>query len=131
MFPPPNPTLLLGDHATPAEPEAVGSNVFRIGDTFFIGMYIPLCFVGESMKVQKMVSLDQKTARIASQMTNFSGWIRRMLLLRDQGSDKVAIYRRFTSLMAAVSAIEDEDIRLKCFERYEINQEQKRLGEFE
>ena len=54
-----------------------------------------------------------------------------MLLLRDQGSDKVAIYRRFTSLMAAVSAIEDEDIRLKCFDTYEMNQEQKRLGEFE
>ena len=83
------------------------------------------------MKVQKMVSLDQKTARIASQMTNFSGWIRRMLLLRDQGSDKVAIYRRLTSLMAAVSAIEDEEQRMEVFARFEENESQKRLGEFE
>ena len=83
------------------------------------------------MKVQKMVSLDQKTARIASQMANFSGWIRRMLLLRDQGSDKVAIYRRLTSLMAAVSAIEDEEQRMEVFARFEENESQKRLGEFE
>ena len=83
------------------------------------------------MKVQKMVSLDQKTARIAAQMTNFSGWIRRMLLLRDQGSDKVAIYRRLTSLMAAVSAIEDEEQRMEVFARFEENESQKRLGEFE
>jgi len=83
------------------------------------------------MKVQKMVSLDQRTAKIASRMTNFSGWIRRMLLLRDQGSDKVAIYRRLTSLMAAVSAIECEETRMEVFARFEENEKQKRLGEFE
>ncbi len=83
------------------------------------------------MKVQKMVSLDPQTAKIAGQMTNFSGWIRRMLKLKGDGMDKVALYRRYTSLMAAVSAIEDEDTRLKCFAQFEINQEQKRLGEFE
>ena len=80
---------------------------------------------------QKMITLDEETFRIAKKMSNFSGWVRRMLQLKNRGDDKVAIYRRFTSLMAAVSAIEDEEIRLKCFEHYEINQEQKRLGEFE
>jgi hypothetical protein len=28
------------------------------------------------MKIQKMISLDQETARLASQKTNFSDWVR-------------------------------------------------------
>tara|TARA_R110002020_G_scaffold197609_2_gene398714 strand:- start:284 stop:556 length:273 start_codon:yes stop_codon:yes gene_type:complete len=28
------------------------------------------------MKIQKMISLDQETARLASQKTNFSNWVR-------------------------------------------------------
>ena len=83
------------------------------------------------MKVQKMVSLDSKTAKIASQMNNFSGWIRRMLLLRDRGDDTVAIYRRYTALMSAVSSYEDEEAQMKIFAQFKLNKEQKRLGEFE
>jgi len=83
------------------------------------------------MKVQKMVSLDQKTAEIASQMSNFSGWIRRMLTLQDSGTDLVAIYRRLTSLHAAIATIEDEETRTAIYQNYEVNEKQKRLGEFE
>ena len=83
------------------------------------------------MKTQKMVSLCDETKGIAKNMNNFSGWVRRMLLLRQRGDDTVAVYRRFTALMAAVSAYEDEEVRTKIFEQFSINKEQKRLGEFE
>ena len=43
-------------------------------------MYIPKCFLEwherVQMKVQKMVSLDEKTAKIALRMSNFSQWVR-------------------------------------------------------
>ena len=31
------------------------------------------------MKIQKVISLDQETAKLASQKTNFSGWVRAQL----------------------------------------------------
>ena len=31
------------------------------------------------MKIQKMISLDQETARLASKKTNFSSWVRNAL----------------------------------------------------
>ena len=83
------------------------------------------------MKVQKTISLDPKTARFANSMNNFSGWVRRMLHLRERGDDTVAVYRRYTALMAAVSAYEDQEAQMKIFAQFKINQEQKRLGEFE
>jgi len=43
-------------------------------------MYIPECFLEwherVQMKVQKMVSLDEVTAKIAQRMSNFSQWVR-------------------------------------------------------
>lgn len=125
------PTLVLGDHTRPAEQAAVGSNVFRLLDCLFVDMYIPDWVIRVAMKIHKMVSLDQETARMASQMTNFSGWVRRMLHLRDRGDDTVAVYRNLTALMAAVSDHPDEEIQREIFEQYNINREQKRLGEFE
>ncbi len=83
------------------------------------------------MKMQKMVSLDPETAKIAKQIPNFSGWVRRMLKLKAAGTDQVALYRRFIAIMAAVNAVEDEDIRSSIFADFETNKKQKRLGEFE
>jgi len=83
------------------------------------------------MKVPKMVSLDPETHKIAIQMTNFSGWVRRMLKLSAAGTDQVALYRRFIAIMAAVDAVEDADIRSSIFADFETNKKQKRLGEFE
>lgn len=83
------------------------------------------------MKMQKMVSLDPETAKIAKQMTNFSGWVRRMLKLRASGTDQVALYRKFIAIMAAVDNVEDEEVRSSIFADFETNKKQKRLGEFE
>jgi len=83
------------------------------------------------MKVQKMVSLDPETAAYATQMTNFSGWVRRMLILRHHGDDAVDIYRRLTALMSAINTTADDETLLNIFKQFDINREQKRLGEFE
>lgn len=39
------------------------------------------------MKVQKMVSLDPATAKIANEMKNFSGWVRVMLMREYEHGD--------------------------------------------
>ena len=43
------------------------------------------------MKVQKIVSLDEHTAPIAQSIPNFSGWVRKMLKLHDNGIDLVEL----------------------------------------
>ena len=83
------------------------------------------------MKVQKIVSLTPETMRMSQEMPNFSGWVRRMLLLRDQGQDAVKIYRDLTSWVAAVNAIEDDEVRQAVYAQVQENKQQKRLGEFE
>jgi len=54
-------------------------------------MYIPLNrleWFGEiSMKVQKIVSLDEQTMAISQRMTNFSQWVRISLRQYDLGED--------------------------------------------
>jgi len=80
---------------------------------------------------QKMITLDDKTFKLSKQMTNFSGWVRRMLILKDDGTDLVAVYRRLTAALAAISEIEDDDERRKVMNAYGQHQTQKRLGEFE
>jgi len=42
---------------------------------------------GYKMKVQKMVSLDEKTAKIAQRMGNFSQWVRIALRSYENGED--------------------------------------------
>ena len=54
-----------------------------------------------------------------------------MLLLRDQGQDAVKIYRDLTSWVAAVNAVEDEEVRQAIYAQVQENKQQKRLGEFE
>jgi hypothetical protein len=44
-----------------------------------IGKYIPKRFFGDTMKVQKIVSLDLETAELASRMNNFSAFVRQSL----------------------------------------------------
>ena len=80
---------------------------------------------------QKMINLDDQTFALAKNMTNFSGWVRRMLLLKDQGQDAVKVYRDLTSWVAAVNAIEDDDVRQMIYAQVQENKQQKRLGEFE
>tara|TARA_Y100000593_G_C4193454_1_gene278132 strand:+ start:114 stop:362 length:249 start_codon:yes stop_codon:yes gene_type:complete len=80
---------------------------------------------------QKMINLDDQTFAIAKNMTNFSGWVRRMLLLKDQGQDAVKVYRDLTSWVAAVNAIEDKEVRQAIYAQVQENKQQKRLGEFE
>ena len=80
---------------------------------------------------QKMINLDDQTFAIAKNMTNFSGWVRRMLLLKDQGQDAVKVYRDLTSWVAAVNAVEDEEVRQTIYAQVQENKQQKRLGEFE
>ena len=45
------------------------------------------------MKIQKMVSLDQATALIASDMNNFSKWVRDGLHAQSMGVDLVSEYQ--------------------------------------
>jgi len=44
------------------------------------------------MKIQKMVSLDQATALIASEMNNFSKWVRDGLHAQSMGTDLASEY---------------------------------------
>jgi hypothetical protein len=44
------------------------------------------------MKIQKMVSLDEKTAKIASEMKNFSKWVRDGLHAQSMGTDLASEY---------------------------------------
>ncbi len=83
------------------------------------------------MKVQKIVSLDEETMRMAQQIPNFSGWVRRMLLLRDRGTDAVQLYRDKVAWAAAVNEEEDEEVRARIYARVQENKAQTRLGEFE
>ena len=83
------------------------------------------------MKVQKIVSLDEETMRMAQQIPNFSGWVRRMLQLRDRGTDAVQLYRDKVAWAAAVNEEEDEEVRARIYARVQENKAQTRLGEFE
>ena len=80
---------------------------------------------------QKMISLDDHSFALAAKIKNFSGWIRRMLKLKEQGQDAVAIYRDLTCWVAAVNAEENEEVRSAIYSRVQENKAQKRLGEFE
>jgi hypothetical protein len=80
---------------------------------------------------QKMITLDENTFAIAAKMSNFSGWVRRMLTLHANGTDAVALYRDKIAWAAAVNEEEDEDIRNRIYARVQENKAQKRLGEFE
>jgi|TARA_Y100000593_G_scaffold40263_1_gene77552 hypothetical protein len=80
---------------------------------------------------QKMINLDDETYAMAGQMSNFSGWVRRMLKLRANGTDAVQLYRDKTAWAAAVNSEEDEEVRARIYARVQENKQQKRLGEFE
>jgi hypothetical protein len=45
--------------------------------------------------------------------------------------DAVDIYRRLTALMSAINTTADDETLLNIFKQFDINREQKRLGEFE
>ena len=80
---------------------------------------------------QKMINLDDETYAMARDMSNFSGWVRRMLKLRAGGTDTVQLYRDKVAWAAAVNQEEDEEVRARIYARVQENKAQKRLGEFE
>lgn len=80
---------------------------------------------------QKMISLDDHSFALAAEISNFSGWIRRMLKLRANGTDAVQLYRDKTAWAAAVNEEEDEEVRARIYARVQEHKAQKRLGEFE
>tara|TARA_R110002012_G_scaffold184718_1_gene351226 strand:+ start:141 stop:410 length:270 start_codon:yes stop_codon:yes gene_type:complete len=58
------------------------------------------------MKIQKMISLDQETARLASQKSNFSNWVRDKLRSErnqreggDFSQQKLNTYREINTLL--------------------------------
>jgi len=64
------------------------------------------------VKVQKIVSLDENTAPIAQSMSNFSGWVRKMLQLHDNGIDLVELEenRAIWVLVARQLATDDAEL---------------------
>jgi predicted helicase len=86
----------------------------------------------------KMVTLSPDTHKIASNMDNFSGWMRARLRQFDEGVDLVAIeiakdYLRlqFKTLWAAVQFDRDIQDAQDIWERFNEMMTQSKLGDFE
>jgi len=96
---------------------------------------------GNKMKIQKMVSLDEKTAKIAQRMGNFSQWVRIGLrqyeLQEDLASETMRRMRwaRAANMLAATlheKAIEiDENYGGTVEELIQKAMEQRTLEDFE
>ena len=83
-----------------------------------------------SMKVQKIVSLTPETMKIAQKMENFSGWVRRMLWIRENDIDTVQIVQRYQALVRTIADLEDKELQQSIMETYSANLNQKRLEDF-
>lgn len=66
------------------QPSHIKSTRFAVG---LGSKYIPNGYLGCTMKVQKIVSLDVETAELASRMTNFSAFVRASLRAEAVGLD--------------------------------------------
>ena len=82
------------------------------------------------MKVQKIVSLTPETMKIAQKMENFSGWVRRMLWIRENDIDTVQIVQRYQALVRTIADLEDKELQQSIMETYSANLNQKRLEDF-
>ena len=84
-----------------------------------------------SMKVQKIVSLTPETMKIAQKMENFSGWVRRMLWIRENDIDTVKTVQRYQALVRTIANLEDKELQQSIMEAYSANLNQKKLEDFE
>ena len=85
----------------------------------------------ESMKVQKIVSLTPETMKIAQKMDNFSGWVRRMLWIRENDIDTVKTVQRYQALVRTIADLEDKELQQQIMNSYSENLNQKKLEDFE
>ncbi len=83
------------------------------------------------MKVQKIVSLTPETMKIAQKMENFSGWVRRMLWIRENDIDTVKTVQRYQALVRTIANLEDKELQQSIMEAYSANLNQKKLEDFE
>ena len=83
------------------------------------------------MKVQKIVSLTPETMKIAQKMDNFSGWVRRMLWIRENDIDTVKTVQRYQALVRTIADLEDKELQQSIMEAYTANLNQKKLEDFE
>ena len=83
------------------------------------------------MKVQKIVSLTPETMKIAQKMENFSGWVRRMLWIKENNIDTVKTVQRYEALVRTIADLEDKELQQMIMEAYDANLNQKKLGDFE
>ena len=83
------------------------------------------------MKVQKIVSLTPETMKIAQKMENFSGWVRRMLWIRENDIDTVKTVQRYQALVRTIADLEDKELQQQIMNSYAENLNQKKLEDFE
>jgi hypothetical protein len=83
------------------------------------------------MKVQKIVSLTPETMKIAQKMENFSGWVRRMLWIRENDIDTVKTVQRYQALVRTIADLEDKELQQSIMNAYSENLNQKKLEDFE
>jgi len=93
------------------------------------------------MKIQKMVSLDQKTALIASDMNNFSKWVRDGLHAQSMGTDLASEYalrlrwvgvaRHLAATLAEYAREIDDDSMANADELIAQAMQQTRLEDFQ
>ena len=83
------------------------------------------------MKVQKIVSLTPETMEIAQKMDNFSGWVRRMLWIKENDIDTVKTVQRYQALVRTIADLEDKELQQSIMESYSANLNQKTLEDFE
>ena len=85
----------------------------------------------------KMTTLSPETHKIASNMDNFSGWLRARLRQFDEGVDLVEIELakdylklQFKTMVATIELLYPE-YNDEIWERFNIMMAQKKLGDFE
>tara|TARA_Y100000593_G_scaffold17168_1_gene34321 strand:+ start:1274 stop:1525 length:252 start_codon:yes stop_codon:yes gene_type:complete len=83
------------------------------------------------MKVQKIVSLTPETMEIAQKMDNFSGWVRRMLWIKENDIDTVKTVQRYQALVRTIADLEDKELQQSIMNSYSENLNQKKLEDFE
>ena len=87
---------------------------------------------------QKMVLLSDETFKIASNMDNFSGWLRARLRQFDEGLDLVEmdlmkehLKKKFDTLNLAMAQELEGPVYDDVWVKYNIIMKQSKLGDFE
>ena len=69
--------------------------------------------------------------KIAQKMENFSGWVRRMLWIRENDIDTVKTVQRYQALVRTIADLEDKELQQEIMNAYSENLNQKKLEDFE